>query len=226
MITTILEFLAAIVKNIVDATGYMGVGIAMAIESACIPLPSEIIMPFAGCLVAEGKFSMFWVVFAGTLGNLIGSIIAYWVGAIGGRRFIMKYGRYILITHHDVDVAERWFNKYGEWAIFVTRNMPVIRTFISLPAGIAKMDFFKFCLYTTIGSIPWNCGLTYLGMKFGEKYHSLVSPIFHKFDMLIGILLVAGVYIFIRRHLKHVETQDVASLIDQGGNNGRENREG
>ncbi len=217
MITTILEFLAVIVKNIIDATGYLGVGIAMAIESACIPLPSEIIMPFAGSLVTDGKFTMFWVVFAGTLGNLAGSIIAYWVGAVGGRPFIMKYGRYILLTHHDVDISERWFSKYGEWAIFITRNMPVIRTFISLPAGIAKMNFFKFCLYTTIGSIPWNCGLTYLGMKFGEKYHSLVSPIFHKFDMAIGILLVVGVYIFIRRHLKHVETQDAASLSDQGG---------
>ncbi|MFH1563166.1 MAG: DedA family protein [Nitrospirota bacterium] len=202
MVTTILEFLATIVKGMIDVAGYWGVGIAMAIESACIPLPSEIIMPFSGYLILEGRFTMFWVVVAGTLGNLVGSIIAYWVGIIGGRPFLLKYGKYILMSSHDLDVAERWFKKYGELTIFFTRNMPVIRTFISLPAGIAKMNFVKFCIYTTVGSIPWNILLTWLGMVFGAKWHSTLSPIFHKFDAVIGILLIIGIYLFIRRHLK------------------------
>ncbi len=202
MVTTILEFLATIVKGMINAAGYCGVGIAMAIESACIPLPSEIIMPFSGYLILEGRFTMFWVVVAGTVGNLIGSVIAYWVGIIGGRPFILKYGKYILMSHHDLEVAERWFNRYGELTIFFTRNMPVIRTFISLPAGIAKMNFAKFCIYTTVGSIPWNILLTWLGMVFGAKWHSTLSPIFHKFDAVIGILLLIGIYLFIKRHLK------------------------
>ncbi|MEW6618996.1 MAG: DedA family protein [bacterium] len=203
MVTKILEFLASIVVAIINAAGYWGIGIAMAIESACIPLPSEIIMPFSGYLISEGRFQIFWVVVAGTLGNLVGSIIAYWVGLIGGRPFILKYGKYILMTRHDMDVAERWFNKYGDLTIFFTRNMPVIRTFISLPAGIAKMNFLKFCLYTTLGSVPWNIALTYFGMIFGAKWHSTLSPIFHKFDVLIGICIIILLYIFIKRHLHH-----------------------
>lgn len=209
MIAKILEFLAAIVVAIINKAGYTGVCLAMTIESACIPLPSEIIMPFSGYLISKGEFVMLWVVVAGTLGNLIGSIIAYWVGVIGGRPFIEKYGKYILMNHHDLEIAERWFNKYGQATIFFTRNMPVVRTFISLPAGIAKMNFFKFCLYTTIGSIPWNFALTYLGMTFGERWHTTLSPIFHKFDIVIGIVIAVGVYIFIKRHLKIIRKNAV-----------------
>lgn len=210
MVTTILEFLAAIVTSIINALGYWGIGVAMAIESACIPLPSEIIMPFSGYLILEERFTIIWVVAAGTIGNLVGSVIAYWVGVVGGRPFIIKYGKYILMTHHDLEVAERWFNKYGEMTIFFTRNMPIIRTFISLPAGIARMNFFKFCLYTTIGSIPWNFLLTYLGMIFGAKWHTTLSPIFHKFDVVIGIIIVIGIYFFIKRHI-HVNRKNEVS---------------
>lgn len=202
MVTAILEFLAGIIISLINAMGYYGIVVTMAIESACITLPSEIIMPFSGYLITKGRFEMFWVVFAGTLGNLIGSIITYWVGVIGGRAFILKYGKYLLMSRHDLDVSERWFSKYGELTILFTRNMPVIRTFISLPAGIAKMNFFKFCLYTTVGSIPWNFALTYLGMKFGAKWHVTLSPIFHKFDIVIGIVIIIGIYLFIKRHIK------------------------
>lgn len=208
MVTTILEFLGVIVKSIINAVGYWGISIAMAIESVCIPLPSEIIMPFSGYLISEGRFEIIWVVVAGTIGNLVGSVIAYWVGVVGGRPFLIKYGKYILMSHHDIEVAQRWFNKYGDITILLTRNMPVIRTFISLPAGIAKMNFFKFCFYTTIGSIPWNFALTYLGMILGPKWHTTLSPIFHKFDAVIGVFLAVGIYLFIKRHLKKRNSKD------------------
>lgn len=202
MVTAILEFLAGIVISIINAMGYYGIVLAMAIESACITLPSEIIMPFSGYLITDGRFEIFWVVFAGTLGNLIGSVITYWIGVIGGRVFVLKYGKYLLMSRHDLDISEQWFSKYGELTILFTRNMPVIRTFISLPAGIAKMNFFKFCLYTTVGSIPWNFALTYLGMKFGANWRTTLSPIFHKFDIVIGVFIIVGIYLFIKRHIK------------------------
>jgi len=202
VVTTILEFLAEIITSIINTIGYYGIALAMTIESACIPLPSEIIMPFSGYLILKGRFTMIWVLVAGTIGNLLGSVIAYLVGTLCGRPFILRYGRYILMTKHDLEIAERWFNRYGELTIFFTRNMPIIRTFISLPAGIAKMNLFKFCLYTTIGSIPWNFLLTYLGMILGTKWHSTISPIFHKFDVVIGILIIIGIYLFLKRHIK------------------------
>ena len=173
----------------------------MAIESACIPLPSEIIMPFSGYLVYTGRFNLFWVSVAGAFGCVVGSVVAYWAGILGGRPFMERYGKYILISHRDLDTAERWFKRYGDWAIFFSRLLPVIRTFISLPAGIAKMNFPKFILYTFLGSLPWCFALAYIGKVLGENWES-IRKYFHGADIVIIIIIILGITLFIYRHLK------------------------
>ncbi len=188
MIYSIFAWIGSFIVNVISALGYPGVAGLMALESACIPIPSEIIMPFSGYLVAVGKFSLWLVVLSGTLGNLIGSIIAYFVGYYGGRPLIEKYGKYILISPHDLDRAENWFKKYGSASVFFARLLPVVRTFISFPAGVAKMPFGKFCLYTTAGSLPWSFLLAYIGIVLGENWQS-IEVYFRKFDWLIIILV-------------------------------------
>jgi len=159
----------------------------MALESALIPIPSEIIMPFSGFLVFDEKFSFLAVVLWGTIGNLIGSIAAYFIGLYGGRPLIEKYGKFILISRHELDLADSWFKKYGSLSVLVSRMLPVVRTFISLPAGIARMPFGKFCLYTFLGSLPWSFALTYAGIVSGGNWR-ILEPYFRKFDWAIGIL--------------------------------------
>lgn len=176
----------------------------MAIESACIPLPSEIIMPFSGYLVFTGQFTLFWVSVAGAFGCLVGSIVAYAVGCYGGRPLVLKYGRYVLLSHRDLENADRFFAKYGDWAIFISRLLPIIRTFISLPAGIARMRFGRFCIYTFLGSVPWCWFLAFIGKKMGENW-TLIRNYFHKADLVIGILIVAGIIWFVWRHLKNYQ---------------------
>lgn len=201
MIEAIIGAVTSFIVNTISVWGYFGVGVLMAIESACVPLPSEVIMPFAGFLVAQGKFSLLGVTLAGALGCAAGSVIAYAVGVWGGRDFIEKYGKYILISRHDLKTADNFFNKYGSGAIFFSRLMPVVRTFISLPAGIAKMNFSKFVIYSFLGSVPWSFGLAYLGKKLGDSWDTL-GVYFHKFDLAIGIIIFAGAVWYIRRHLK------------------------
>ena len=203
MMSAIIGLVTNFIINTISFWGYIGVGSLMAIESACVPLPSEIIMPFAGFLVAQGKFSLLGVSLAGALGCVAGSIVAYAVGAWGGRGFIEKYGKYILISRHDLNIADNFFNKYGSAAIFFSRLLPVVRTFISLPAGIAKMNFSKFAVYSFLGSVPWSYGLAYVGMKLGEHWNTL-GVYFHKFDFAIVIIILIGVAWYIRRHLKNL----------------------
>jgi membrane protein DedA with SNARE-associated domain len=174
----------------------------MAIESACIPLPSEIIMPFSGYLVFRGEFGLYWVGLAGAFGCVVGSVPAYYLGLYGGRPLIEKYGKYVLVSQHDLDLADRWFGRYGDWAIFFSRLLPVVRTFISFPAGVAKMNVPRFIVYTFVGSFPWCLGLAYIGMKLGENWDTL-GGYFHKFDVVIGILIAAGAVYYIWRHLKN-----------------------
>jgi membrane protein DedA with SNARE-associated domain len=202
MIGKIIEVLTVFIIKTIAAWGYFGVGALMAVESACIPLPSEIIMPFAGFLAAQGKFSLFGVALAGALGCVAGSAAAYAVGIFGGRSFIEKYGRYILISRHDLEIADNFFNKYGSGAIFFSRLLPVVRTFISLPAGIAKMNFSKFIIYTFLGSLPWCYGLAYIGKKLGDNWDTL-GVYFHKFDFVIVIVILLGAVWYIRRHFKN-----------------------
>ena len=154
IIEAIITILSRFVIGTISAWGYTGILVTMAIESACIPLPSEIIMPFSGYLVTTGQFTMVGVTLAGALGNVVGSILAYYAGVWGGRPFVERYGPYMLLSHRDLETADRWFLKYGEAAVFFSRMLPVVRTFISLPAGIARMNFPRFVIFTFIGSIP------------------------------------------------------------------------
>lgn len=197
----LLHTLASIIIQVISYLGYGGILGLMALESACVPIPSEIIMPFSGYLVMEGKFNFIYVILMGVLGNLIGSIIAYLIGINGGRKVIEKYGKYILISVDDLNRAEKWFYKYGAFAVLFSRCMPVIRTFISFPAGISRMNFLKFCVYTFIGCVPWCFILTYSGVIMGENWNRL-EVYFHKFDLLIGIIIIFGIGWWIWRHVR------------------------
>jgi len=201
MIRIVLAWLASLTIKVISGSGYLGITSLMALESACIPIPSEVIMPFAGYLVTTGRFSLLWIIILGAIGNLIGSIVAYGVGFYGGRPFIKKYGKYILITDEELDRADNFFRKHGSLSVFFSRLLPIVRTFISLPAGIAKMPFWKFSFYTFIGSLFWSAILAYLGVFLGNKWQS-IEFYFKKFDWLIGILLVAGIIYFIYKKLK------------------------
>jgi membrane protein DedA with SNARE-associated domain len=201
MFESILEPIGAWIISVISQLGYAGIVLTMAIESACIPLPSELIMPFSGYLAFTGRFSLWGVSVAGAFGCVVGSVVAYWVGVWGGRPFLQRYGKYVLISSKDLDTADRWFEKYGEWAIFFSRLLPIIRTFISLPAGIARMRFWRFVIYTFIGSLPWCFMLAYVGKVLGENWKSL-KVYFHRADILIAILLALAVFFFVYRHVK------------------------
>jgi membrane protein DedA with SNARE-associated domain len=202
MVTAILEFLAAFIIAVISSTGYLGIVLLMGIESACIPLPSEVIMPFSGYLVSVGRFRLAWVAVAGALGCNLGSLVAYYVGSLGGRPLVEKYGRYVLVTRHDLQMADRFFARYGDWAVFIARLLPVIRTFIALPAGVARMNVVRFHIYTFLGSLPWCWVLAYAGLKLGEHWREL-RHYFHRFDTVIGILIVIGAIWFIRNRWKN-----------------------
>jgi membrane protein DedA with SNARE-associated domain len=200
MFESIIEPVGKWIIETISSLGYSGIILTMGIESACIPLPSEIIMPFSGYLVFAGRFNLFWVSVAGASGCVFGSLAAYWAGIILGRPFIEKYGKYILISHRDLDTADRWFNKYGDWAIFFSRLLPVIRTFISLPAGIARMNFPKFILYTFLGSLPWCFALAFVGKILGENWQN-IRTYFRGADIIIVSVIILGIAFFIYRHL-------------------------
>jgi membrane protein DedA with SNARE-associated domain len=188
-----------------------GVVALMAIESACIPLPSEIIMPLAGwILIKEQELSQLYVFLAGVygaLGCVIGSVTAYVVGMWGGRPFLEKYGKYILITHHDLSLADQWFARRGTWAIFVSRLVPVVRTFISLPAGIARMNILKFLVYSFIGSFIWCTALAYGGYLLGQHWEQ-IRAVMRPFDPFIIALVLLLLVFYIYRHLKHFKEQN------------------
>ncbi len=197
----ILELFASVIIQVIETTGYAGIGFLMTLESANIPIPSEIIMPFAGYLVSKGEFGFWQVVLWGAIGNLLGSLVSYALGFYGGRAFLSRYGKWLFITPHDIALADRLFVKYGAIIALVSRVLPIVRTFISFPAGIAKMNIWKFSLYTFAGSFLWSIFLTYIGVKLGENWHSL-EGYFRAFDWLIaGILLIFGVW-WIVRHIK------------------------
>jgi len=198
------------IEHIYTLIQWPGVVVLMAIESACIPLPSELIMPLAGwMLIKEQSLPATHILIAGVYGALgcsIGSIVTYMVGMWGGRPFLEKYGKYILISHHDLALADRWFNRSGSWVIFVSRLLPVVRTFISLPAGIARMHFIKFLVYTFIGSFIWCAGLAYGGYQLGEHWEQ-IRTLMRPFDPLIGALIIVLIALYIYRHLKHIKAR-------------------
>jgi membrane protein DedA with SNARE-associated domain len=196
MVTSFIELLGRFIIAVISASGYAGILLLMAIESACIPLPSEVIMPFSGYLVSTGRFNLWAVAVAGALGCNLGSLVAYYIGAWGGRPLVERYGRYALVSRHDLEAADRFFARYGEWAVFIARLLPVVRTFIALPAGISRMNVWRFHLYTFLGSLPWCLVLAYIGMRLGPRY-TILREYFHRFDTVLGILIVAAVAWFV-----------------------------
>lgn len=205
MLEKIIAALAAFVITVISKTGYLGVVALMAIESACLPLPSEIIMPFAGYLVYTGQFNLYWAATAGAIGCNVGSVIAYEIGFFGGRPLIEKFGSYLLMNRHDLEMAERFFQRFGSLAVFIGRLLPVVRTFIALPAGVARMPRLRFHIYTFVGSWPWCFALAWIGMKLGERWHSdpRLAQWLHRLDAIIVLLFVVGVIWFLRSHWKN-----------------------
>ena len=204
MFTDIIFTLTNFITQTISSLGYTGVALLMAIESAAIPLPSEIIMPFAGFLVESGRFTLVGLSIAGAVGSVIGSVITYALGYYGGRPLIIKYGRYVLISEHDLHLTEKFFQKFGKLSTFIGRLLPIVRTFISIPAGIGKVPFGSFVIYTFAGSAIWSYLLAWLGMRLGENWHSLESY-FRKFDLLIGLVIIFLVIWWVRRHFKAVD---------------------
>jgi len=205
MTEKIISWLAGIVIAVISTSGYLGVMLLMAIESACIPLPSEIIMPFAGYLAYTGRFHLIWAATAGALGCNLGSVIAYEIGCYGGRPLVERYGSFIWLSRHDLDMAERFFDRFGSAAVFIGRLLPVIRTFIALPAGLARMPRLRFHIYTFAGSWPWCFGLAWIGMKLGERWATdpRLRQWLHRLDAVIIVLLLAGLLLFVRSHWRN-----------------------
>lgn len=201
MVEQIISYLTNLIISVISSTGYLGIFLLMTAESALIPIPSEITMTFAGYLASAGKFNLVIVIFVGAFANLAGSWLAYWLGWWGEKHVVLalikKYGKYMLISVDEFERSEKWFRKYGEKITFFSRVLPVVRTFISLPAGIARMNFWKFSVFTFIGSLIWSALLTYIGYVLGKNWNSL-HGYYQKFEYVIvgaGVLLV-GYYIY------------------------------
>lgn len=205
----ILAVLVRFITQVISQGGYAGIVLLMGIESACIPLPSEIIMPFAGYVVYLGHMSLFWAATAGAIGCNLGSVVAYWIGAKGGRPLVERYGKWVLMSHHDLDRMTWFFEKYGSITVLLARLLPVVRTFIAFPAGIARMPQLRFHIYTFVGSWPWCFALAYAGMKLGEKWHTdpRFEQAFHRFHLGVEVALVAGIVWFVWSHLSRRERQ-------------------
>lgn len=201
MVEKSIALLAAFVISVISQMGYAGIILLMGIESACIPLPSEIILPFSGYLVFQGQMNLWLVSLAGALGSVLGSLLAYYLGFFGGRHLVERYGRYLLISKHDLAMADYWFDRYGDLTILFGRMLPVIRTFIALPAGIVRMDMKRFIIYTFVGSFLWCLALAELGFKLGQNWRSL-GPYFHQLDTLVAFLLIVGAGFYVYRHLR------------------------
>ncbi len=204
MIGRTIEWLAGWITLAIGTGGYGGVMLLMAIESACIPLPSEIIMPFAGYLVYRGEFTLLGAALAGAAGCVAGSIPAYYLGQYGGRPLVERYGRYVLLSHRELDFADRLFQRHGQWIVLAARLLPVVRTFIAFPAGVSRMPMAKFIAYTFVGSFPWCYGLAWAGMKLGEAWHTdpRLATWFHRFDFLFIVALAAGVAWFVAHKVR------------------------
>ena len=205
MLAFIDEIVIPFLNGLYGAVGYLGVGVAMAIESAMVPLPSELILPYAGFLVSDptalepltnGAWNFWIVVTVATIGNTTGSLVAYAIGAWGGRPFLERWGRYLLIRPHEIELADRFFQKYGPATAFFSRLLPVIRTFISFPAGVARMPLGKFIFYSTAGAIPWSILLVFAGQQLGANWVDIRHAL-QPFDLAIALAVVAGVVLFV-----------------------------
>jgi membrane protein DedA with SNARE-associated domain len=217
MISAIVEKLLVFTTAVIAAMGYGGIVLLMAIESACIPLPSEIIMPLAGYLVYQGQMTLHGAALAGAVGCVVGSIPAYYLGQYGGRPLIERYGKYVLLSHRDLDLADRLFQRYGQWVVFAARLLPVIRTFIAFPAGVSRMPMGKFVVYTFVGSYPWCIMLAWVGAKLGGAWHSdpRFKAIYHQFELVIVVAGVAAVTWFVWHKLREARRDRAASAASR-----------
>ena len=209
MIEKLIALLGALVKSIIDAGGYTGIIGLLTLNSSGIPIPSEVILPFSGYLVYLGRFNLLFVVAAGVVGCNIGSAIAYWIGAKGGRPLVERYGKWVLMSQHDLDRMVWFFNRYGSIAILVGRMLPVVQTYVAFPAGIARMSRLRFHIYTTVGSIVWYFCLAWAGMKLGAAWDSdpRMHDWFHRFHLVVVAALAAGVVWFVWSHLIRARTE-------------------
>lgn len=207
MFHNLLKWLSAFVITVISGSGYIGIILLMALESACIPIPSEVIMPFSGFLASQGRFDLFITALSGASGCALGSAISYFVGYIGGEKFILKYGKYVLVSHKDFYSAKKWLNKYGLFASFISRLLPVIRTFISLPCGVAKIKFLPFIAYSFFGSFLWCYVLAFLGYELGENW-SRIEIYFRKFDIVIASLIAFCVIFFLYKKIREIKTEE------------------
>lgn len=219
---TLLALFTELVTDEIATYGYLAIFVLMALESACVPVPSEVTMLFGGALVtapflaAHQQLDLWGVVAAGTAGNVVGSWLAYWAGSAGGRPLVARWGRYLLIRPHEVDRAHDWFERYGQAAVFFGRLLPVVRTFISLPAGVVRMGFWRFTLYTVLGCLPWCLLLAWLGYLLGERW-AVVESVFRPIAWAIAAALVAGGTWFVRRRLRQIRAEETALRdLEQG----------
>jgi membrane protein DedA with SNARE-associated domain len=213
VISRVIEHLAVFTTGVISAMGYGGIVFLMAIESACIPLPSEIIMPFAGYLVFKGEMTLQGAALAGAIGCVAGSIPAYYLGMLGGRPVIERWGRYVLVSGRELDLADRLFQRHGQWVVLAGRLLPVVRTFIAFPAGVARMPMARFLVYTFVGSYPWCLALAWAGMKLGAAWHTdpRLKAVFHRFELVIVAALVIGVVWFVWHKVREARRGRVAA---------------
>jgi len=205
----LLETLQEAITTLIGDYGYVAIFVLMVLESACIPIPSEVTMLFGGALASPGfaapghELDLVLVAVIGTLGNLVGSWLAYGIGAAGGRPLVDRFGRYLLILPHEVDRAHEWFERRGELTVFVSRLLPVIRTFISLPAGVARMPFWRFTIYTVLGCLPWTFALAWLGYLLGENW-AKVEEFLQPVAWGIVVVLAIGLVWYVARRYRRV----------------------
>lgn len=206
MISSLIAWLSIKIITVIESAGYAGVFILMALEGSFVPVPSEIILPFSGFLVTQGVFTLFMVAFMGALGNIAGSLFTYFVSRRYGVSFLYKYGKYFLVSRHDIDMANRLFEKHGVRIIFISRLIPGIRGFVPIPAGIARMKLMPFVTYVFTGSFLYSLALTYAGVWGGENWDWL-APYFRRFDWVLVLILIAGLAWWVRRHFNHKKEQ-------------------
>lgn len=198
----ITEWLVSVIVEFIDKTGYISVFILMVLESMVAPVPSEAVMPFAGWLIAEGRFTFTGVIFYSTLGSIVGSLLSYYAGYFGGRPLVERYGKFLLLDKHHLDITEKFFQKKGDITILICRFIPVVRHLISIPAGMGKMNVFKFSVYTIIGAGLWNAFLTYMGLILKENWKS-VMKYSHIIDYAVLVILFLLVVYFIYKLVSH-----------------------
>jgi membrane protein DedA with SNARE-associated domain len=199
------EKLIEILVGLISSGGYLSVILLMAIQSACIPIPSEVIMPLAGYALAHSQLDLIILATVASLASNLGSIPAYWVGARGGRPMVERYGSYMLLSRRDLDLVDRFFLRYGSITVLIGRMLPIVRTFIAFPAGVAKMNQLRFHIYTFLGSWPWCYALAYVGMKLGDEWNTdpRFKAIFHRFHLGVELVIIAGFLWFVISHWKN-----------------------